>query len=110
MANAEIESRVKVALRAIQIASSVALGQTQQVPANLETLQQAIASQPDSFKVSWTFEGTKHFISIEPKLARYREWLLQFFAAIETEEGREVMLATLREVRASFAGANGKRK
>ncbi|MDZ7314431.1 MAG: hypothetical protein ONB45_24505 [candidate division KSB1 bacterium] len=79
-----------------------ALGQTQQVSANLETLQLTIASQPDPFKVSWTFEGTKHFIRVEPQLARYREWLLQLFAAVEIEDGREAILAALQEVRGKF--------
>jgi hypothetical protein len=65
-------------------------------------LSAATASQPDSFKVGWLFEGTKHFISTNEKLARYREWLLQFFAAIEIKEGREAILAALRQVREKF--------
>jgi tetratricopeptide (TPR) repeat protein len=102
LTNAEIEPRVKVALRAIQIANFAGLGQPQKILANLETLQQAIASPPDTFKIGWTFNGTKHFISVEPQLARYREWLLQLFAALEIEEGREAILAALREVRKNF--------
>ncbi|MDZ7304532.1 MAG: hypothetical protein ONB44_20600, partial [candidate division KSB1 bacterium] len=108
LSNAEIEPRVKVALRAIQIANLIGLGQTQQIPANLETLQQAIATQPDTFKVSWTFAGTKHFIRVEPQLARYREWLLQLFAAVEIKDGREAILAALQEVRARFQTAGEK--
>ncbi|MDZ7344993.1 MAG: hypothetical protein ONA90_10825 [candidate division KSB1 bacterium] len=40
-------------------------------------MQAAIAGQPDTFKVGWTFNGTKHFISQNEMLAPYREWLLQ---------------------------------
>jgi len=53
------------------------------------------------FKVGWTFEGAKHFISQNEKLASHRPWLLQLFAAIEGEN-RAAILAGLREARASF--------
>ncbi len=95
LANEEIEP----ALRAIRIANALAQNKTQQVPAELEILQQNIAIQPDTFKVNWSFNGTKHFISTEPKLAPHREWLLQFFAAMEREDGKEAILAGLREMR-----------
>ncbi len=102
LANSEIEPSTKIALRAIQIANALALNQAQKIPANLETLQQTIASQPDTFKVSWTFNGTKHFISTNETLAPYREWLLQFFAAMERDDGKEAISAALREVRKNF--------
>jgi hypothetical protein len=96
----------KIALAAIQIANLLAQNKTQQIPAALETLQQSLAAQPDTFTVGWSFAGTKHFISIEPNpdgrgLARYRAWLLQFFAAIEGEN-RAAILAGLQAARAGF--------
>ncbi|NUO82718.1 hypothetical protein HUU05_21815 [candidate division KSB1 bacterium] len=102
LANAEVEPRTKIALRAIGIANALAQNQTQQVPAALETLQAAIAAQPDTFKVGWSFEGTKHFISTNETLAPYRAWLLQFFAALERKEGRAAILAGVEEVRKNF--------
>ena len=95
MVNLKVESRVKIALRAIQIANFVGLNQIQKIPADLEALQ-TNHRQPDTFKVGWSFEGT------EPKLARYREWLVQLFQALEIKAGREAMLAALRELRASW--------
>jgi len=92
----------KIVLRAIQIANALAQNQPQQVPAALETLQQNLAAQPDTFKVGWSFEGTKHFISTNEKLAPHRAWLLQFFAALERKEGREAILAGLKETREKF--------
>jgi tetratricopeptide (TPR) repeat protein len=109
LANAEVEPSVKIALRAIGIANALAQNKTQQVPTALETLQQSIAAQPDTFQVGWSFEGTKHFISTNEKLASYRAWLLQFFAAIERKEGREAILAGLKEVREKFGAAVGKK-
>ena len=108
LANPEVSASTKIALRAIQIANALAQNKTQQVAAALETLQQNIAAQPDTFKVGWTFEGTKHFISSEPKLARYREWLLQLFAAVENPNGREAILSALREAREKFKTVAGK--
>ncbi|MCI0690805.1 tetratricopeptide repeat protein [candidate division KSB1 bacterium] len=102
LVNSEIKQSTKIALRPIQIANALALDQAEKIPAKLDTLQATIASQPDTFKVSWTFNGTKHFISTNEKLAPYREWLLQLFQALEIKEGREAMLAALREVRANF--------
>ncbi len=38
----------------------------------------------------------------------HREWLLQFFAAMERKEGRAAILAGLKEARASFKASEGK--
>ncbi|MDZ7369071.1 MAG: hypothetical protein ONB43_24935 [candidate division KSB1 bacterium] len=102
LANAEVEPSTKIALRAIGIANALAQNKTQQAPAELGILQAALAAQPDTFKVGWSFEGTKHFISQNEKLAPHRAWLLQFFEAIERKEGREAILAGLKEAREKF--------
>ena len=108
LANAEVEPRVKIALRAIGIANALAQNQTQPVPAALETLQAALAAQPDTFKVNWSFAGTKHFIGTNETLAPHRAWLLQFFEAVERKAGRVANLAGLKEVKASFMAATKK--
>lgn len=105
LANAEIEPSTKIALRAIGIANALAQNKTQQIPTELEALQKAIAAQPDTFKVGWTFNGVKHFISTNETLAPPRAWLLQFFAALEREEGRDAILAGLQGARQNFKAA-----
>jgi len=110
LANPEVSASTKIALAAIQIANKLAQNKTQQVPAALETLQQTIASQPDSFQVGTIFNGTKHFISQNEKLAPYRAWLLQLFTAMEIKDGRDAILAALREVREKFSKREGERK
>jgi len=107
LANPEVSASTKIALRAIQIANALAQNKTQQVPAALEILQQSIAAQPDTFQVGWTFNGTKHFISQNERLAPYRAWLLQLFSALENEGG-EAIHAALREVREKFKTVAGK--
>ncbi len=108
--NSQVEPSTKAALRAIAVANLFALNKRKQVPIQLDTLQTTIASQPDTFKVGWTFNGTKHFISQNEKLAPYRPWLLQLFQALEIEEGREAILAALREVRKKFKTVTGKKE
>ncbi len=107
LANSDIELPDKIVLRAIEIANLLALNKTKPIPSKLDTLFAAVASQPDTFKVGWTFNGTKHFISQNEKLAPYRAWLLQLFSALE-KEGREAILAALREVREKFKAVAGK--
>jgi len=72
-------------------------------------LQQAIASQPDTFKVTWSFAGSKHFISQHETLAPYRAWLLQFFSALEGEN-REAILQALQSVGANYQAVAGKKE
>ncbi len=102
LANPEIVPPVKIALRAIETANLLALNKAEQVQEKLEVLQQAIASQPDTFKVTWSFAGSKHFVSQHEPLAPYRAWLLQLFEALEIKEGKEAILAALWEVRKNF--------
>jgi len=98
----EYSSFVHIVVGAINIANLLALNKSKLVPAQLNTLQTTIASQPDSFQVGWSFNGTKHFISQNEKLAPHRAWLLQLFEALEIKEGRKAILAALHEVRKKF--------
>jgi tetratricopeptide (TPR) repeat protein len=109
LANPEIAPPVKIALRAIEIANLLALNKAGQILEKLDLLQPAIASQPDTFKVGWTFNGTKHFISQHEPLAPYRAWLLQFFSALEGEN-REAILRDLQSVRADYQAVAGKKE
>ncbi|NIR51754.1 hypothetical protein GWO43_24570 [candidate division KSB1 bacterium] len=103
IANPEVESRVKIALRAIGMANLIALNKIQRVPDELETLITNTSAESDTFRVGWTFEGTKHFISTSDNeyLSAYRQWLLAFFQALE-EENREAILRGLQEAQKKF--------
>ncbi len=108
LANPEIAHPVKIALCTIEIANLLALNQAEQIQEKLEVLQQAIASQPEDFKVGWSFAGTKHFISQHEPLVPYRAWLLQFFSALEGEN-REAILQALQSVQADYRVVAGKK-
>ena len=97
-----VEARTKIALRAIEIANLLALNNAVLVPDKLQTLIDSLAAQSDDFKVTWTFNGTKHYIDQDAQLAPYRAWLGQFFIALEAED-RETALTGLQATRAGLA-------
>ena len=92
---------VHIALQAIQIANSLALGKSALVPGRIDAMVGSIANQPEGFKVSWSFKGTRFFISNNDTLTPYRPWLMRLFDAIEGAD-RHAILSALQEVRGSF--------
>jgi hypothetical protein len=68
------------------------------VPDTLQTLIDSLAVQPEDFKVTWTFNGTRHFIDHSAQLAPYRTWLGQLFTALEAED-RQTVLMSLQAAR-----------
>jgi len=96
--NPAVEANTKIALHAIEIANLLALNNAAQVPDKLQTLIDSLTAQADDFKVTWTFNGTKHFIDHSAQLVPYRTWLGQFFTALEAED-RQTMLTVLQAVR-----------
>ena len=84
------------------IPTLLALRQPVQVPAALDALLAHITAQPDDFRVTWSFEGVKHFIGQDDGLAPYRPWLQQFFSAVQAEQ-RQARVAGLQAARQAFA-------
>jgi tetratricopeptide (TPR) repeat protein len=101
LANPTMEPSVQVALQAIQIANSLALGKSALVPGRIDALIESIANQSEGFKVRWSFRGTRYFISNNDTLTLYRPWLMRLFDAVEGAD-REAALSALQEVQASF--------
>jgi tetratricopeptide (TPR) repeat protein len=102
LAKPGIQPSAKIALQAVEIANSLALGQPRQACARLDSIIEQIGQQPPEFKVEWSFAGTRHFIGQHEKLARYRAWLDELFDAITLNETRDKILRAMSEVRASF--------
>ena len=99
--NPTVESNIKIALRAIEIANLLALDNMAQVPDKLQTLIDSLAAQPEDFKVTWTFNGTRHFINQHAQLAPYRTWLGQLFTALKAKD-RQTALTGLQAAHAGF--------
>ena len=101
LANPAVGPSTQVALQAIQIANSLALGKTDLVPGRIDTMVEGITSQSEGFKVEWSFKGSRYFINNSDTLAPYRPWLMRLFDAVEGDD-RNAILSALQEVRASF--------
>ena len=100
----DLEARARVALQTLEIATLLALNKPGSIPGKVEVTRAAVASQPEDFKLGWTFDGTKHFITQNESLAPYREWLLGLIAAVG-EKDRNTILAALDTTRANFLAA-----
>jgi tetratricopeptide (TPR) repeat protein len=93
----EVSASAKTALRAIEIASLLALQQSKQASAKLDALIADVARQPPTFKVEWSFSGTRYFIAHSQELSAHRVWLEQLLDAIEGKD-RDGMLKALKVV------------
>jgi tetratricopeptide (TPR) repeat protein len=101
LTNPKLDVSPRAGLRMIEIANLLALGKAELVPGKLDELIEVVSGQPADFKITWTFNGTPHFIGKHEKLATHREWLSKFFGAAQGEN-REALLKALRESRAAF--------
>ncbi|HST21362.1 MAG TPA: hypothetical protein VLR90_09615, partial [Blastocatellia bacterium] len=77
------------------------LNKSSEVPSRINALIEAIGGQPADFQLTWSFEGTKHFLSGNERFAANRNWLEQLFVAIKGEN-RDVIVARLKAVSAKF--------
>ena len=88
----DLDPKVVAALRVIAIANLLALRQPIQVPEALESLTVYVAAQPETFKISWSFEGTKHFIIQHASLAPYQTLAATAFCRSERRGPGELFL------------------
>ena len=103
LVNPEVKATSKAALRAVEIATLLALKRGSLIQARLDALIESLGGQPLDFKLTWSFAGILHFIGQEKEVTSHRDWLHQLFSALQ-KENREAILKALREVRANFKG------
>lgn len=82
LSDVRVEPGIKIPLLAIEIANLIALKRSTEVPTKMKNLIALLETQPADFKLQWTFEGTKHFISQNEQLAANRDWLMRLFGAL----------------------------
>ena len=97
----EVSVTQRIALRAIEIANLLVIGNSNEVPAKLNSLLVEVGSQPLTFKVARLFEGTRYFINQDVKLSQYRTWLGELFDALAGKD-RDTILKALQEAQAKF--------
>ncbi len=105
--NADVDSAYRIVLMTLEIANLLAMNSAEHIPARINSIIEIIASQTEDFKVTNSFDGTKYFINKNEKLAVYREWLLQFFSAIN-EENSSAIISALEEAQESFKDLENK--
>jgi hypothetical protein len=95
LADDRFDPRIKVPMAALEIASLVALDRPAEVASKLKILIEMVEKQPANFRVQWSFAGIQHVVSQDPQFTSQRQWLLQLFAAIGSEN-RDAMVKALR--------------
>jgi tetratricopeptide (TPR) repeat protein len=85
------DAKISIPLRAVEIANLIALNRSAEVPAKMENLIEALESQKADFRVEWSFDGTKHFISQSEQFAANRTWLLELFEAMRGENRDSIL-------------------
>ena len=95
LSDVRVEPATKIALLAIDVANLVALKKSTEVWERLKNLVDLLETQPASFKLQRSFEGTKHFINQSQQLAATKDWLLQMFRAL-AGENRDVIVKEIK--------------
>ena len=103
----DVQPGVAAALRVLTIPTLLALQQPAQVPAAIDALLAHVTAQTDDFRVTWSFEGVKHFIGQHGGLAPYRPWLQQFFNAVQAERHEALVTGLKPPGRRSQARISG---
>jgi tetratricopeptide (TPR) repeat protein len=92
----DLDSSSAVGLRIVEIVNALALKKAGIIPDKLRELRTFVSGQPDSFQVSWSFEGTKHYTQTEQVFAPYREWLLELFSVVDSKDRASLLSAVDR--------------
>jgi len=103
-----IEEKIKIPVRALEIANLIALNRSAEVPRGMKNLIDAVERQQIDFRVQSSFTGIQHFISENPQFTAKRDWLLQLFAALRAEN-RDAILKKLRAATENFTPSNAER-
>jgi tetratricopeptide (TPR) repeat protein len=102
LSDVTVEARIKIPLLAIEVANLIALKRSTEVPATMKNLVELLETQPADFKLQWSFEGTKHFISQTQQLAANKDWLLRLFGAM-AGENRDAIIKEVKVASESFS-------
>ena len=92
--NSNLQTSTRAGLRALEVATLTAQRQAVDATGKLRELRAFVAAQAADFKITWTWDGTIHFVQTDDRLAPARPWLESFFKALQGEN-REVILGSL---------------
>jgi tetratricopeptide (TPR) repeat protein len=101
LSDERFDAKLKIVLRAIEIANLIALNRSAEVPLKMKNLIEMVGSQQADFKVQRSFAGIQHFISESPQFAARKAWLSELFSAMGAEN-RDAITQKLRAASQSF--------
>ncbi|HET6975465.1 MAG TPA: tetratricopeptide repeat-containing protein [Pyrinomonadaceae bacterium] len=96
-----IDAKFKISLLPMEIANLIALKRAADVPAKMKNLIELLEAQPVDFKLSRSFEETKHVVRASQQFDASQAWLLRLFGAMELEN-RDAILKEVRATAESF--------
>ncbi len=91
-----------VELHIVEIVNDLALEKAGIFPDKLRGLRTFVSGQPESFSVSWSFEGTRHYFQTEKVFTPYAAWLTELFSVVDSKD-RASFLSALDHIETGFA-------
>lgn len=76
----------------------------ERVSGELTEVEALLRQQPENFTLSWSFEGTKHFLGQQEAFAGSGEWLVALLSDL-TGKPRDDMLAAVKTAHMQFMAA-----
>jgi tetratricopeptide (TPR) repeat protein len=101
LADERLDAKIKIPVRALEIAALIALNRSAEVAGKLKNLIAAVESQPADFRVQWGSAGMQQSIAQGQQFGAKTAWLLQLFAAMEGEN-RDAIIKRVTAAAASF--------
>ena len=93
-----------IALLAIGISNSVALGTVERTQTELARTLSLLSQQGSDFFLTWDFSSIITFIDKNPIFAKHRRWLIELIKSFENGQ-RDEMLTAVQTARAAFRKA-----
>jgi len=109
LADENLDVQIKVALRVIEIANLLALNKSGEVRGKMEILIDMVRKQSTDFRLRWSFEGTKHFISGSDRFPFSKDWLLKLIGVM-AGENRDAIIDGLKATSSIFNGSTSPQK
>ncbi|MBS0156889.1 MAG: tetratricopeptide repeat protein, partial [Nitrospira sp.] len=100
----DLEPSNGIALLAIGISNSVALGTVERTQTELARTLSLLSQQGSDFFLTWDFSSIITFIDKNPIFAKHRRWLIELIKSFENGQ-RDEMLTAVQTARAAFRKA-----
>jgi len=105
LSGTDLDAQATIPLSLLNVISLIAQNKRDVASEQLKKISVSLRTQPEDFSLSWSFEGTKHFIGQDEAFASSREWLLKLLDEFSGKM-RNDMLEEVEAAQARFAAVN----